>query len=73
VLLVLRLSAARVQFQQVTIQTEDGKQTVLARPDIESLPHVKVATHGAENEGVARKTVLHKEGVRFGHSMRGKR
>jgi hypothetical protein len=50
---------------------------VLARSDIESLPHVKVATHGSENnatfEGVALKTVLEKVGVEFGHSMRGKR
>ncbi len=49
VLLVLLLSAALAQCQQLTIQTEGGKQTVLARSDIESLPHVKVATRGAEN------------------------
>ena len=77
VLLVLLLSAALAQCQQLTIQTEGGKQTVLARSDIESLPHVKVATHGAENsatfEGVALKTILEKGGVEFGHSMRGKR
>jgi hypothetical protein len=40
---------------------------VLARSDIESLPHVKVATHGAENnatfEGVALKTVLEKRAL----------
>ena len=50
---------------------------MLARSDIESLPHVKVATHGSESnttfEGVALKTVLEKGGVEFGHSMRGKR
>jgi hypothetical protein len=82
VLLVLLLSAALAQCQQLTIQTGNGKQTVLARSDIESLPHVKVATHGSENhgsennatfEGVALKTVLEKGGVEFGHSMRGKR
>jgi hypothetical protein len=76
VLLVLLLSAALAQCQQLMIQTEGGKQTVLARSDIESLPHVKVATHGAENnatfEGVSLKTVLEKGGVEFGHSMRGK-
>ena len=86
-LLVLLLSAALAQCQQLTIQTESGKQTVLARSDIESLPHVKVETHGLENhgsdnhgsennatfEGVALKTVLEKGGVEFGHSMRGKR
>ncbi len=82
VLFVLLLSAALAQCQQLTIQTEGGKQTVLARSDIESLPHVKVATHASENhgsennatfEGVALKTVLEKAGVEFGHSMRGKR
>ena len=50
---------------------------MLARSDIESLPHVKAATHGAENnstfEGVALKTVLEKGGVEFGHFLRGKR
>src|ERR1700686_5523735 len=77
VLVVLLLGAALAQCQQLTIQTEGGKQTVLARSDIESLPHVKVATHGAENnatfEGVALERVLEKPGVEFGHSMRGKR
>jgi hypothetical protein len=77
ILLVLLLSAALAQYQQLTIETEGGKQTVLTRSDIESLPHVKVATHGSENtatfEGVALKTVLTKGGVEFGHSMRGKR
>jgi len=87
VLLVLLLSAALAQCQQLTIQTGAGKQTVLARSDIESLPHVKVVTHGADNhgaenhgsehnatfEGVALKTVLEKGGVEFGQSMRGKR
>ena len=62
VLVVLLLGAALAQCQQLTIQTEGGKQTVVARSDIESLAHVKVATHGSENnatfEGVALKTVL---------------
>jgi hypothetical protein len=62
-LIVLLLRAALAQCQQLTIQTE-GKQTVLARSDIESLLHVKVSTHGSENnatfEGVALKTVLEK-------------
>jgi hypothetical protein len=75
-LIVLLLGAALAQCQQITIQTAAGKQTVLARSDIESLPHVKVVTHGSENnstfEGVALKTVLEKGGVEFGHSMRGK-
>jgi hypothetical protein len=77
VLIVLLLGAALAQCQQLTIQTEGGKKIVLARSDIESLPHVKVTTHGSENdatfEGVALKTVLEKAGVEFGHAMRGKR
>jgi hypothetical protein len=76
-LISLLLSAALAQCQQLIIRTEGGKQTVLARTDIESLPHVKVVTHGPETsatfEGVALKTVLEKAGVEFGHSMRGKR
>ena len=77
VLISLLLSAALAQCQQLTIQTEDGKQTVLTRSDVESLPHVKVTTHGSETsatfEGVALRAVLEKAGVEFGHSMRGKR
>ena len=76
-LISLLLSAARAQCQQLTIQTENGKQTVLTRSDVESLPHVKVTTHGSETsatfEGVALSAVLAKAGVEFGHSMRGKR
>jgi hypothetical protein len=76
-LISLLLSAAVAQCQQITIRTERGKQTVLTRSDIESLPHVKVATHGSETsttfEGVALRVVLEKAGVEFGHSMRGKR
>ncbi|HTT19854.1 MAG TPA: molybdopterin-dependent oxidoreductase [Candidatus Sulfotelmatobacter sp.] len=76
-LVSLLLSAALAQCQQLKIQTGNGKETVLERPDIESLPHVKVTTHGsdmsAEFEGVALKAVLEKAGVEFGHSMRGKR
>lgn len=77
VLLSVLLTAALAQCQQLTIQTESGKQTVLTRSDIESLPHVKVTTHGADTsatfEGPALKAVLEKAGVEFGHSMRGKR
>ena len=76
-LISLPLSAALAQCQQLTIQTENGKQTVLTRSDVESLPHVKVTTHGSETsatfEGVALSAVLVKAGVEFGHSMRGKR
>ncbi|HXW89141.1 MAG TPA: tannase/feruloyl esterase family alpha/beta hydrolase [Terriglobales bacterium] len=45
------LDAALVQCQQLTIQPEAGKQTVLSRADIDSLPHVKVTTHASETSG----------------------
>ena len=77
ILISLLLSAALAQCQQLTIQTENGKQTVLRRSDVESLPHVKVTTHGSETsttfEEVALRSVLERAGVEFGHSMRGKR
>jgi hypothetical protein len=72
-LICLLLSAPLAQCQQLTIPTESGKQTVLTRSDIESLPHVKVATHGSEIsatfEGVALRAVLEKAAVEFGHSV----
>ena len=50
---------------------------MLAKSDIESLPHVKVTTQDSDTrvtfEGVALKAVLEKAGVEFGHSLRGKR
>ncbi|MBV8051013.1 MAG: molybdopterin-dependent oxidoreductase [Acidobacteriaceae bacterium] len=77
VVISLVLSSAPTQCQQITIQTVGGKQTALARADIESLPHVKVAAHGSEMsatfEGAPLKAVLEKAGVEFGHSLRGKR
>ena len=76
-LISMLLSTPLAQCQQLAIQTEGGKQTVLTRSDIESLPHVKVTTNGSETsttyEGVALKAVLEKVGVEFGHSLRGKR
>jgi hypothetical protein len=76
-LVVLTLGAVLVQCQQLTIQTETGKQSVFSRADIESLPHVKVTTHASETsatfEGVLLKPLLEKAGVEFGHSLRGKR
>ena len=76
-LMALMLGAALVQCQQLTLQPETGKQTVFSRADIESLPHVKVATHTSETsatfEGVALKSLLEKAGVELGHSLRGKR
>lgn len=37
----LSLNAALLQCQQLTVQTETGKQTVLAKDEIASLPHTK--------------------------------
>jgi hypothetical protein len=76
VLFVLLLRAAPVLCQQLTIQLESGKQIVLARADLESLPHVKVTTSSgasASFEGVAVQAVLEKAGVGFGETLKGKR
>jgi hypothetical protein len=63
--------------QQLIIQTETGKRTVLARADIESLPRTKVTTHASDTpttfEGVSLKDLLEKGGVEFGQSLKGKR
>jgi len=77
VLLALILRAAIASCQQLTIRAEDGKQTVLARADIEALPHVKVTTAASGTsmtfEGVSLKAVLERGGVGFGQTMKGKR
>jgi len=75
-LAALMLDSALLQSQQLTVQTETGKQTVLSKTDIEALPHVKITTQGPDSssyDGVALKAVLEKAGVEFGHSLRGKR
>ena len=77
VLLVLTLHSALALCQQLTVQNESGKQTVLARAEIEALPRVKV-TEGASGssatfEGVPLKALLERAGVGFGESMKGKR
>jgi hypothetical protein len=76
-LVVVMLYAALVQCQQLTVETEGGKQTVLSRADLESLPHVKVTTGASDApttfEGVTVKAVLEKAGVEFGESLKGKR
>jgi hypothetical protein len=76
VLLVLTLPAALASCQQLTVQNQSGKQTVLARADIEALPRVKV-TAGASGssaafEGVPLKALLERAGVGFGEAMKGK-
>jgi hypothetical protein len=77
VLSALSMPAAQAWAQQLTIQNDDGKRTVLSRADLEALPHVKVQATAhdvsATFEGVAVKTVLEKAGVAFGEGMRGKR
>jgi len=63
--------------QQLTIQTDAGKQ-VLDSADIGALPHVRVTAseHSSESvsfEGVTLKSILEKVGISFGASMKGKR
>jgi hypothetical protein len=76
-LLALALHAVFAPCQQLTVQNEDGKQTVLTKADIEALPHVKVTTGAAGNastlEGVSVRSVLEKAGVGFGETLKGKR
>ena len=76
-LLAVMLLPVLASAQQLTIQDESGKQTILGRADIEALPRVKVTT-GASNssatlEGVSLNSVLEKAGVGFGETMKGKR
>jgi hypothetical protein len=78
ILCTLLVNNLAVQCQQVTVQTDDGKQVVLSRVDIEGLPHVKLTASEHSSapvtfEGVTLKSVLEKTGVTFGESMRGKR
>jgi len=76
VLFALVLQAALAQGQQLTVQTDGGKPTVMTRADMEALPRVKVtAGSGASAtfEGVALKAVLEKAGVGFGETLKGKR
>jgi hypothetical protein len=76
-LFALLLQAGSAFCQQLTVQSESGKPTVLSRSDIEALPHVKVTTAvagtSATFEGVAVRAVLEKAGVGFGETLKGKR
>jgi hypothetical protein len=75
-LAALMLDGALLQSQQLTVQTETGKQTVLTKTDIEAMPHIKTTTPGPDSssyDGVPLKALLEKAGVEFGHSLRGKR
>src|SRR5580704_16447494 len=76
-LFALLLQAGSAFCQQLTVQSESGKPTVLARADVEALPHLKVTATvaGASTtfEGVAVRAVLEKAGVGFGETLKGKR
>jgi hypothetical protein len=76
-LILLVLLAGSAFGQQLTVQTEDGKSTVLARADVEALPHTKVTTSVSGSsttfEGVLLRALLEKAGVGFGETLKGKR
>src|ERR1700731_576880 len=77
-LFALVFSSGALQYQQLAVQSDSGKQVVLSRTDLEGLPHIKVTAseHSSGHvtfEGVTLKSVLEKSGVTFGESMRGKR
>jgi len=77
ILLAFALHTALASAQQLTVQDESGKKTVLTAPEIEGLPRVKVTT-GASSaaatfEGVALRAVLEKAGVGLGETLKGKR
>jgi hypothetical protein len=76
-LLILNLGVQLVYGQQLTVQSNDGKQVVLGRTDIEGLARVQVTTGTASEpttyEGVTLKSVLEKAGIGFGESLKGKR
>jgi hypothetical protein len=76
-LFVLTLQAASASGQQLTVQAEGGKATVLARADVEALPHVKVTTPVSGSattfEGVPLRAVLEKAIVGFGETLKEKR
>jgi hypothetical protein len=77
-LLFLLIFSTRVlECQDLTVQTESGKQ-VISRAELEALPHVKVSvsehsSSPADFEGVTLKSVLEKTGVSFGESLKSKR
>ena len=74
-LIALALCCTPAHCQQLTVQTDTGKQQ-FTRADVESLPHIKATAHSADNaavyEGVALKDLLEHAGVHFGEALRGK-
>lgn len=73
----LSLNGGLLQCQQLTVQTEAGKETALSKDEITALPHIKVTAGSPDApvtyEGVMLKAVLEKAGVEFGSTLRGKR
>jgi hypothetical protein len=72
----LTLQAALLQCQQLTIQSEAGKQTVLSRADIEALAHTKITTGAPDSpvtfDVVTLKSLLERAGITF-DKLSGKR
>lgn len=77
--LALFLAACTLaECQQITVQTEAGKPTVLTRSDIEGLPHSKITAKLHDTQAtfdvVPLKIVLEKAGITFDDkTMSGKR
>lgn len=69
--------ASLARSQQLTVQSDTGKQVVLERAEIDALSHVsaKVNSSGSTMnfEGVLLRAVLEKAGVSFAEPMKGKR
>jgi hypothetical protein len=76
-ILALILYAARARAQQLVVQNEAGKTSVLTRADIEALPHVKVTARlsntTATFDAVALSVILEKAEIGFGDTLKGKR
>jgi hypothetical protein len=75
-LISLTLQAVFLHSQQLTIQPETGKQTVLSRADIEALPHSKITTGAPDSPAaydvVTVKALLERAGITF-EKLSGKR
>ena len=74
---LMMLQSSLILSQELSVQDEAGKQTVLTHADIESLRHitVQVAASGKQSayDGVELKSILEKAGVGLGESLKGKR
>jgi hypothetical protein len=76
-ILALILYAVPAGAQQLVVQNEAGKTSVLTRADIAALPHVKVtallSNAPATFDAVALSVILEKAGIGLGDTLRGKR